>query len=212
MKKSDLRAAFVIGSGVGFLSQFIIANFVENLVAIFNAPIASIRIGVFSFFLFLAPVLLFLASLIGKFFPLIYQFAKFAAVGSLNAMVDLGIFNLETFILGELPTNITFAIFKTISFLVATTNSFLWNKFWTFESKGKIKLKETAKFYAIAISGGLINVSIATVTKTSIPSFISANFWVNIVSPIAGIFAALIWDFVGYKFFVFRKKQELGKQ
>lgn len=207
MTRKDLRAAFIVGAKVGLLSQLVIVNFAEKLVIILGASILFIRIGFFLFFLFVAPFLLFLASLIGKWLPIVYQFAKFAAVGSLNSMVDLGIFNLETFLLGRLPTNVTFAVFKSISFLVATTNSFLWNKFWTFESKGKIQVKEAVKFYSIAVSGGVINVSAATFVSNFLPNSVSADFWVNIVSPLAGIFAALIWDFLGYKFFVFKREQ-----
>lgn len=209
MTKVDIRAAFFIGAGVGLLLQFIINNFAEVLISAFNVSIIFIRVAAFLFFLFLAPSLLFLASLIGKYIPVVYQFAKFAAVGSLNSMIDLGVFNLETFLLGHLPTTTVFSIFKAISFIAATTNSFFWNKFWTFESKTKIKTQEAAKFYAVAISGGLINVYTATLVKQSFSAFafVSANFWVNIVAPLSGVVAALIWDFLGYKFFVFRKKE-----
>lgn len=209
MNKKDFRSAVIIGAAVGILSQFVIANFAASLIGAFALPISVVRLVFFLFFLILAPLLLFVASLIGKIIPVLYQFAKFAAVGSLNSVVDLGVFNLETLLLGQLPTDIVFIGFKTVSFLAATTNSYFWNKYWTFESNERIHSGEVAKFYTVAIVGGLINVGAATLTKISGPAYVSGNFWVNIVSPVVGIFAALLWDFVGYKFFVFKNSPDL---
>ena len=93
---------------------------------------------------------------------------------------------------------------KGFSFLAATFNSFIWNRFWSFEEHGKEKIgKEALQFYAVTIVGLLINVGIATGMKAVGPD---TTLWVGVVSPgIATIFS-LAWNFVGYKFFVFKKK------
>jgi putative flippase GtrA len=206
MNKKDLALVTVIGAAVGLLAQPILTNFTGEIHAIVPAPYGVIRTGVFVCFLLLAPFALWIASVIGKKLPTIYQFAKFAAVGSLNSFVDLGVFNLITSLWGGVPAPLIFAGFKAMSFLAATTNSFFWNKHWTFESSDKADAGQVAKFYSIAISGGVLNVLVATAIKSFGDSAgLPVNLWGNIVAPIGGIFSALLWNFWGYKFFVFKK-------
>ncbi len=199
MNKKDLKLVTIIGGAVGILIQPMIQNLVAN-------PSIYLRIGSFIFFLFLAPFALLVAYLLGKIIPVIYQFAKFAAVGTLNSFIDFGVLNLLIF-LTNIASGIWFSVFKTISFLTATTNSYFWNKYWTFESGGSPQVKEAAKFYTIAIIGGILNVSIASLVVNGIsrPEFISVNLWANI-GALCGILSAFIWNFLGYKFLVFKKK------
>jgi putative flippase GtrA len=208
MSRKDFRGVLAIGILVGFLVQPVITNFVNELTKQFGMTSGGLRVAFFAFFTILAPCALFVASLLGKLLPVLYQFAKFAAVGSLNSFMDLGIFNLETALYGGIPGAEIFAAFKAVSFLVATTNSFFWNKYWTFEAGGSVRAGEAAKFYGIAIAGAFLNVGMATFVKGLAPSALPINFWVNIVAPIAGIFTVLFWNFMGYKFFVFAKKTE----
>lgn len=206
MKRGDIIAASVIGAAVGILVQPVLSN----------TPLAdhltfTFRFVIFLGFLVLAPLALFIAYLISKVWPGIYQFAKFAAVGTLNSFIDLGVFNLETVLYGTSNIGlILFATFKAISFLCGTTNSFFWNKFWTFSSKEKAKVGQVAWFYGIAIAGWILNVGIATLVKSFGPtgSESAIKLWVNIVSPLCGIAASFIWNYIGYKYFVFKKPAE----
>lgn len=202
MSRKDLTAGLIIGAGVGLLIQPILAN---NLPASISLTLA-VRIGLFVFFTLLAPLALWIAYLLSKLWKSIYQFAQFAAVGTLNSFIDVGVFNLETFLYGSsLIGNIVFAAFKAISFLCATTNSFLWNKNWTFnDAEEKTKTGQVAGFYTIALIGWVLNVGVATLVKMSGPA--GSHVWVNIVAPLGGIAASFIWNFVGYKYFVFKKK------
>jgi putative flippase GtrA len=195
--KKDFYFVTAIGVLVGLLSQLILSNFTSK----FPLPALEVRIGFFIFFTLIAPLALWVASLVGKILPTLYQFAKFCAVGALNSFVDLGVFNLETYLLGREPSGFIFAAFKAVSFFAATTNSFFWNRAWTFERGKKEGAAQGIKFYAIAILGGFINIGVATLVFKSGPS---SGVWLNIVSPLAGIFAALLWDFLGYKYFVFK--------
>ncbi len=168
-------------------------------------PLFELRIIAFLVFLFGAPSALFIFYLASKFIPVLYQFAKFASVGVLNSFVDLGIFNLQTFLYGTLPGASVFAGFKAISFLSATTNSFFWNKYWTFGANAKPQAGEVLKFYSIAIIGGFLNVGVATAVRTMNLGFIPANVTVNLVAPISGILCVFLWNFIGYKYVVFKK-------
>ena len=195
--KKDLQTVTFIGAAIGAFAQFVIQNLVDS-------PSAFLRIGVFSFCVVFAPFALFVASLIGKVFPVAYQFAKFSAVGTLNNAIDFGIINLLIFMTGIVNGG-GYSLFKTVSFLSGTTNSFFWNKFWTFGATEKPHSQEVMKFFLFAIVGGIINVGIASfiVIGISAPGSVSQKVWAN-VGALGGVAGGLIWDFIAYKFFVFR--------
>ncbi len=207
MKRRDLFAITIIGAAVGLLSQPILVTMADSLGI--NLTLL-VRLGVFVAFTVLAPLALFILSFAGKFVPVLYQFGKFAAVGVLNTFVDVGVLNLEILAFGT-PEAWPYRIMKGVSFLAATTNSFLWNKFWTFDSRGPANSRETIKFYAVAVGGFLINVGIASYVFSGIarPESITPNLWANI-GAMAGVASAFIWDFLGYKYLVFRKPAEIA--
>ncbi len=199
MTKKDFIASLIIGAIVGLLIQPILANNLSS----FHLGIAE-RAGIFVFFAFFAPFALWLCEIISKVVKGFYQFGQFAAVGTLNSFIDLGVFNLETFLYSSPVSVVLFAIFKAISFLCATTNSFVWNKYWTFSAQEKPKAGEVTAFYAVAIAGWVLNVGIATLVKAVGPA--DSKTWVNLVAPLCGIAASFLWDFFGYKYLVFKKK------
>jgi len=200
MNKKDLLLVTIIGGAVGILVQ----PMIQNLVA---SPTVFIRAGAFLGFLIFAPFALTVAYFLSKILPVLYQFAKFGAVGALNSFIDFGVLNLLIFLF-SIKSGLWFSIFKAISFLTATTNSYFWNKYWTFESFKKPKVSEAAKFYTIAIIGGFLNISVASFIFSGInrPEFISVNLWAN-VAALGGILSAFIWNFLGYKFVVFKKDE-----
>ncbi len=200
MRKKDLLPILVVGAGVGLLIQPILANNVPARVPLTFA----LRAGIFVFFTLFAPFALWIASLLSKVWKSVYQFAQFAAVGTLNSFIDIGVFNLETFLLGTLPGTALFAALKAVSFLCAPTNSYFWNKNWTFnDAEGKTNAGKVTEFYGIAAVGWVINVGVATGVKVMGPA---STLWVDIVAPLAGIAASFMWNFIGYKYFVFKKK------
>lgn len=205
MKRKDWWAIIVIGAAAGLLSQPILANVAGS----FNLNLTlTLRVVVFFGFVIIAPLALFILYLLGKAVPVLYQFGKFAAVGALNTFVDIGVFNLEILAFGT-PSAWPFRIFKAISFLAATTNSFFWNKFWTFGSEVPANLSETIKFYAWAVGGFLINVGVASYVFSGVaaPASVSPNLWANI-GAITGVASGFLWDFLGYKYVVFKKAAE----
>lgn len=202
MTKNDLKASLVIGAGVGLLVQPVLANALQSI----HLTLAE-RAAVFVFFTLFAPFALWLCWLIGKKWKGFYQFGQFAAVGTLNSFIDIGVFNLETFFYGTAISNGTFAMFKAISFLCGTGNSFLWNKYWTFGVQEKPKASEVTGFYAVAIVGWVVNVGVATFTKAVGPA--DSRIWVDLASPLFGVAASFLWDFFGYKYLVFTAKKPL---
>ncbi len=148
MNKKDITLGFVIGASVGFLVQPMLSTLGESLSGAGIQINLVARVLAFLLFTALAPALVFLASLVGKFLPVAYQFSKFAAVGTLNSFIDFGVVNVLILISGH-AAGVWFAGFKSISFLFAATNSFFWNKLWTFDSKEGNTAAQAIKFYII---------------------------------------------------------------
>lgn len=194
----DYKLVTVIGCLVGILVLMPAFNLGLSVTPI----IAIISIVGFSSF---APFALFILKFLSRWFNPLEQFGKFAAVGTLNTLIDLGVLNLLIFLTG-FAKGPFYALFKTISFFIATTNSYAWNKFWTFESRAPISGKEYLKFALFTFVGVVINVSIATgfVTFLGDGSKLSAN-----IGALIGVFAALMWNFLSYRNVVFKKKLEI---
>jgi len=134
------------------------------------------------------------------------QFGKFSAVGQSNAAIDIGVLNL-LILFTNIDSGIHFSVFKGTSFVFAIVNSFLWNKFWSFESKEKDGMgKQFIKFMGVALVGLLINVSVASFVVNYVgPQWgLSTRIWAN-VGVLSSVVFNIIWDFYGYKVLVFKK-------
>ncbi|MBZ1356258.1 MAG: GtrA family protein [Candidatus Nealsonbacteria bacterium] len=53
-------------------------------------------------------------------------------IGTLNIFIDLGVLNF-LIALTSITVSLYYTLFKSISLLVAATNSYFWNKHWTFK-------------------------------------------------------------------------------
>jgi putative flippase GtrA len=100
-----------------------------------------------------------------------------------------------------------YSVFKSISFVAAATNSYFWNKNWTFDKKEVFfEKKEYYKFLIVAFVGLLINVLIASIIVNIVGPFqgISDRIWANLADLVATLFSS-IWNFLGFKIIVFNK-------
>lgn len=147
----------------------------------------------------------YIGSRLSRFIPWFFQFAKFAAVGFLNTAIDFGILNLLIFLTG-ITKGVGIIGINSVSFLSAVTNSYFWNKGWTFQLGTQVRAGEFLQFVVVTFIGLLINNSIVFAGTTWFsPLFgLDAVLWVNFVKA-AGVVVALIWNFIGYKLIVFRK-------
>ncbi len=198
-------------------TDFYLVSFIGASFALFSVPIIInlgipiITINVFNvfalviFFVIFANIALGLAWFIGKKIPIIFQFAKFAAVGAFNTFLDWGILNLLMAIT-LITSGVGFSIFKGISFTIATISAYFWNKYWTFGAKDKSNKQEVTRFIMISLSGLVINVGLASLIiyifrdTTLVNSAQLAN-----IAAASATMLSLIWNFVGYKLFVFKK-------
>ena len=200
MKKADIIFPLLIGeiTAIYFVSAF------SEIVP--KESLTLYRWGLPIFFPILSLIGIWIAYLIGKKTLVIFQIAKYLLSGALATVIDLSILNFLILIVG-VATGIYFTVFKTISFIVATFFKFLVSKFWTFEELNKgNSLKETIQFFLVTLMGLVINVTVASflVNTIGVRGGVSDRLWAN-VSGILAAFVTFTWNFIGYKFIVFKK-------
>ena len=137
--------------------------------------------------------------------PFVPQFIRFFCVGLLNTGIDFAVLDLLIYLTGK-SNGIYFPIFKSTSFIIAVTNSYFMNKRWTFRSSDVTRSGEFLKFFGVNIIGWGINVGVATyvVNCVGAPAGFSPVLWANI-GALSAVAFTLIWNFIGMKFFVFKK-------
>jgi putative flippase GtrA len=132
----------------------------------------KIKFIIIPLFLIVTPAWLAISKAISHRIAIIWQIAKFVDIGILNTLVDwtliLLMSSFRNYIKIEPTYNIIFGIaiyslYKSISFVVATINSYYWNKYWTF-SQGDTKRAKTEFFqFLIASTIGFgINVAVSS--------------------------------------------------
>lgn len=195
MRKLDGVIAAIIGFLDGILFFFILRNIELEIPYTWSLPFALALLCYFG---------MRTASWMGRKIAILLQAAKFFLVGTLNTFVDLGVLNILILISG-IATGIFYSFFKALSFLVATTNSYFWNKYWTFERKEKPTPKEFFKFLVVTTVGLLINVGIASFLVNLIgPKFgLTEKIWATFGAIVAA-FGAFVWNFLSSKFIVFK--------
>ncbi len=201
INRTDFYLVSFIGASFALFAVPIIINLNIPFIPI---TISNVLLLVFFFVLF-ANLALGIAYLLSQKIPIIFQLAKFGAVGAFNTFLDWGVLNLLIAITG-IATGFGFSLFKGISFAIAATGAFFWNKYWTFNSKKKSDKTEVSRFILISASGFLINVVLASLImytfKNSTP--LTVEQLANIAAATATL-ASLVWNFIGYKLFVFNK-------
>ena len=123
-----------------------------------------------------------------------------------NTVVDLGIYNLFIY-MTDVSSGYMIAVFKSFSVLAAIVNSYVWNKFWSFEKKEVANVgEEFTQFLMVSLVGLLLNVGITSfvVNVIGAPTGIADKTWANIGGLTASVLV-LSWNFIGYKFLVFKK-------
>lgn len=197
MKKIDAIISIIIGFLIGVFFFIALKNIWKSF------PYSWLILIIFP------PLTLagmFVASCIGKKFLIVLQAAKWVLVGALNTFIDLGVLNGLIWISG-IATGLSFSVFKGISFLLATLNSYFWNKHWTFRKREKIFApREFSKFLVVTTIGLFINVGVASFVVNIIgPQYgMTEKMWANVGAFIA-VLIAWVWNFLVSKFIVFKK-------
>jgi len=198
--------ALIIGEVSAWLIIVIAGNLAgENPGILFITPYLKYLPLVFPIFCL---IFLRIARWIGKTIPVVYQLAKFILVGGLNFLIDMGVLNFLIFATG-ISAGITQSGFKSLSFLVAVINSYIWNRYWTFKREiKKSVLQEFFQFFTISVVVFLINVGIDYIFVNEVRPFweITLKTWAQF-SAMMAVAIATVCNFLGYKFIVFNTKK-----
>ncbi len=77
------------------------------------------------------------------------RFIKFAIVGTIGAVVDFGSFNLLNIVFHVHPV-----VASMLSFSLAVTSNFMWNRYWTYpESRTKPIHHQATQFVLVNLGG-----------------------------------------------------------
>lgn len=198
MKKIDVILSLMVGEGVAWLFIYLLKN--SSIGASRLIWLLPIILPIF------ALICLWIAFEIGKKFLFVFQLAKFILIGSLFAIFDLLIFNLLMSWFGITDKGIKYSVFVGTSFIIATSAKYIADKYWAFEKKEGSKAgAEFLGFFIVTLISGVFQVAIASFVANSNPMFgMNALVWAN-VGKISGIVISSGWNFIGYKFFVFKK-------
>ncbi len=194
----DLVFGAINGAFIGMLAPFIFSNLGAKL---------PIHVGLFVVIVALFSALgIALGYALSKIRPFFFQLSKFGLIGVANTVVDLGIYNLFIY-MSDVSSGYMIMVFKSFSVLAAIMNSYVWNKFWSFEKKETSNIsKEFTQFLMVSLVGLLLNVGITAfvVNVIGTPTGMAEKTWANIGGLTASILV-LSWNFVGYKLFVFKR-------
>jgi putative flippase GtrA len=99
------------------------------------------------------------------------RFVKFAVVGGIGSLIDIGVMNLMT-----QAFNLPLVIGGSISFVCAVANNFLGNRYWTYpDSRSKPVHRQLGMFFVVNAIGIAIRIPILKLVEP----------------PLAGLFESL---------------------
>ncbi len=136
----------------------------------------------------------------------IFQFSRFVVIGFMNTAIDFAVLNFLMWLF-TIYSGKWLILLNMVSFTVAVVNSYFWNKLWVFKDREESETgKKFSQFILITLIGMAINSSIVFGIATYIPAFfgLSKELWANLAKA-AATGVSLFWNFIGYKFIVFKK-------
>lgn len=153
-----------------------------------------------------------LGKFLARFLPVFDQLSRFGAVGILNTSIDFGVLNLFSLLTGA-TAGIQIGGFNIPGQILAIANSYFWNKYWVFRQNGENQQEQDlVKFLTVTIIGLILNSTLVVIATTYItpPLGLAGATWLNIAKIFVTLFT-LVWNFMGYKFFVFASKTSPAK-
>jgi dolichol-phosphate mannosyltransferase len=90
------------------------------------------------------------------------KYLKFAIIGGIGALINLAVLwvSVEAF-------HVYYLWGATLAFVVADTNNFIWNRLWTFRSKGSL-LPQYTQFLLVSMDGLMLNLILLKTLKEDV--------------------------------------------
>src|SRR5215469_15290058 len=134
------------------------------------------------------------------------QFARFCLVGMSNAVIDFGVLNAA---LVAFPTRATVPLlaYNTAAVVLAATNSFVWNRRFTFSVRGPLGVGEVARFALVALGTASLNDLVLLVLAGLFPALMESSALGANVLKLGAILGAMALSFFGMRCWVFIGKR-----
>ena len=120
-------------------------------------------------------------------------FFRFCIVGGINTVIDYSLFLLFFY-----AFNFHLLAANALGFFVATGNSYVLNKFWTFgDGHNKVNLRQFLTFLAVTTSALILS---------SVAIYLCAKIVPEYIAKLMAIGVTVMWNYTGSRFFVFKPK------
>ena len=138
----------------------------------------------------------------------IWQLVRFAVVGASNTAIDLAVTNLLVIATGA-RSSVALLPISVTACALATVNSYVLNRRWTFrETADKVERGSAVKFLGIAILSLIVNTSMFLFLVRYLPARGGLSLLLSVnVAKLAGVAAAFVVSFLGYRFGVFQTEE-----
>ena len=139
---------------------------------------------------------------------------RFAIVGIINTLVDIGVLNLLIQLTHTGEKGFSFMLIKTTSFMVAVMNSYYLNRSWTFRSNGRHKslVRSGSQFLIVSLIGAVVNVGTASYVATFVAPVVGLEKLWPSAAALVGTACSFVWNFIGYKYIVFTPRSDAAYQ
>jgi putative flippase GtrA len=119
------------------------------------------------------------------------QLLKFCAVGASGYVVNLAVFYVCVEVIG-----LHYLLAATISFVVAVTNNFWWNRHWTFKARSGRARFQAPRFFAVSILAFLFAATVleVLVSVAGLPELAAQAIAIAMATPL---------NFIGNKMWSF---------
>lgn len=145
------------------------------------------------------------------------KFIKFGLIGVLNTLVDFAVFYImDRWIIREGPALMLLGtavvagpyISNAVAYVVANIHSFFWNKFWTFQKRGRVTRGEALR-YLLTSAGYLLisSLSLAVFIRAlSLPALagLVPEEWINPLAKLPTACVTIFYNYLMNKLWVFR--------
>lgn len=130
------------------------------------------------------------------------QFVRFCVVGTSNAVIDFGVLNAA---LAVFPTRATVPLlaYNTAAVVLAATNSFVWNRRFTFRVRGPLRATEVARFIVVAAGTASLNDLVLLALSSLFPTLMASGALGANVLKLGAILGAMALSFFGMRLWVF---------
>ncbi|MGB2581504.1 MAG: glycosyltransferase family 2 protein [Thermoplasmata archaeon] len=133
--------------------------------------------------------------------PWLARYIKFALVGGIGTVINLAILwtAVEVFFAHYLWAAV-------LAFVVADTNNFIWNRWWTFRSKGKVHI-QYSQFLLVSMNGLMLNLIILkTIVEDLMPALGIGEDRASVflvIAQVIAIFLVSIFNFIANSLWTF---------